>query len=309
MRIRYQAHCTDIGWQEDRVDGRIAGTIGECRALEAFKITELEVEPGDQVGIAAHAFVQDMGWSNPEPIGNDVGSTGLSKHIEAVKIGLTGNDAGKYEIWYRLHVQNYGFLAWSKNGEVNGTTGGNIQAEAIQIIIAKAGENFYPVTDTNQAYIDLTPVEAPAPAVDKRKQALDLARSYVGYTTGTSNDSIFGRRYGGVGAGPWCCYTVRSICEDCGIEFPPTGYVPDAEAWARRNGKWTTKIDTSRLQAVLFDWAPRNAVPNHIGIVEDSCSGGCIALEGNTSGPNGEAIGFWRKRRSNSDIMGYINLT
>ena len=37
-----------------------------------------------------------------------------------------------FDIYYRLHVKNYGWLGWAKNGDSAGTTGG-VQAEAIQI--------------------------------------------------------------------------------------------------------------------------------------------------------------------------------
>lgn len=306
-KIKYQAHVAEAGWLPEVENGELAGTINQHRAMEAFRITGIEIDPGDEIGIASKAHVQDMGWSNSEPIGNDVGSTGLAKHMECTEIGLTGKDKDKYEIWYRLHIADYGFLDWSTDGQPNGSTGGNVQAEAIQIYLAKKSDHFYPRVDSDFEFKDLTPPPPQASPQDQRAQALALAKSYVGYVTGTSKDSVFGRRYDGAYAGDWCCYAVRSICDDCGISFPATGYVPTVEEWAREHGKWTGSVDTNRLQAIIFDFNG-NGTGDHIGLVESVSGNTKICLEGNTAGPNGEPIGYWRKSRS-SGIRGYVNLT
>lgn len=303
--IKYQAHIQDVGWQPNVSDGMIAGTIHQSKRMEAYIIHDTGV-PG--LGVHAFAYQQDTGWTAGNTLGQIVGSVGEAKRIEAIKIGLIGapDIVNQYDLFYRLHVENYGFLNWSKNGEINGTVGGGLRAEAMQIILVKKGTNVYPIVDTPQAFIDLTPTTPPAPRTDnKRESALALARSYVGYQA--EDDSIFGRRYGGVNAGAWCCYSVRSICEDCGIEFPPTGYVPDAEDWAKETGRFTTQVDLNRLQAILFDFNESGG-SDHIGLVETVENGMVITLEGNTSGPNGEPNGYWRKER-NSYIFGYINLT
>lgn len=298
--IRYRAHCADLGWQEPVEDGSIAGTIGENRAMEAFRIEGVNI-PG--VGVHAFALVQDLGWTNGNITGEDVGTTGLGKHLEAVRMGLFGENADKYDIFYRLHVQDRGFMNWSCNGALNGTEGGNVQAEAIQIYIAEKGANKYPATDTNAAFENLTP---PAVPIDYRQNLLDCARSYIGYITGTSEDSYFGRYYNS--SGNWCDYFVHFCAESVGIPFPGRdlgyeydGWVPDVEDWARENGRWTYVPEPGF--AVLYDFND-NGTPDHIGIVESVIDDDhVIAIEGNT----GDPVGVYRRDRSYG-IRGYVNL-
>lgn len=297
-RIKYRAHCSDFGWQEPVEDGSIAGTIGEHRAMEAYRIEEINL-PG--VGVHAFAYVQDAGWSAGNIQTEDVGSTGKGKHIEAVKMGLFGENADKYDIFYRLHIQDKGFLNWSSNGGVNGTIGGNVQAEAIQIYVTEKGTNKYPAVDCIDSFEDLTPPPQPEqPAVDKRQLLLDTARSYLGYVSGTGQDSWFGRQYAGPNAGAWCAYFVRWCNDTAGIEFPDTGYCPTVVEWAKQNGRWTSNPEPGFW--VLFDFN-QNGTADHIGIVEQAISRNhVIALEGNTGTPTG----VYRKDRD-FGIMGYVN--
>ena len=54
---------------------------------------------------------------------------------------MTGDMKEKYDIYYRLHVQTYGWLDWAKNGEPAGTEGLAKRAEAIEIqLVEKGGE-------------------------------------------------------------------------------------------------------------------------------------------------------------------------
>ncbi len=44
-----------------------------------------------------------------------------------------------YDIYYRVHVEDYGWLDWAKNGGIAGTTGLAKQLEAIEIKLVKRG--------------------------------------------------------------------------------------------------------------------------------------------------------------------------
>lgn len=63
------------------------------------------------------------------------GTSGKAKRLEAVKIRLTGELKNKYDIYYRVHSQTYGWLGWAKNGEAAGTEGQAKRLEAIQIVL------------------------------------------------------------------------------------------------------------------------------------------------------------------------------
>lgn len=295
---KYQAHCSDIGWQDPVNDGQVAGTIGENRALECIRILDLSIP---DLGIHGFAHVQNVGWSNGNVIGEDIGSTGQGLPIEAIKIGLIGGQADNYDIWYRLHIQDKGFLNWSKNGAINGSIGLGLKAQAIQIEVHGKSENWYPVVDTNETFIEAPPGD-PTPAVDRKSSMLALAKSYVGYVTGTSNDSVFGRRYDGINAGSWCCYSVRSICDDNGIYFPATGYCPYAVDDFKNRGKWKTS-NPEPGDVVFYDFNG-NGTADHVGIVSQVISGGIKAYEGNTVPDGGGAIGYYERTRYDG-ILGY----
>ena len=60
--------------------------------------------------------------------------------MEAVQIELTGQMADKYDIYYRVHSQTYGWLDWAVNGECAGTSGYGKRLEAVQIkLVLKGG--------------------------------------------------------------------------------------------------------------------------------------------------------------------------
>ena len=64
---------------------------------------------------------------------------GEAKRLEAIKIQLTGADKDKYDIYYRVHAQSYGWLGWAKNGAPAGTAGYAKRLEGIEIKLVPKG--------------------------------------------------------------------------------------------------------------------------------------------------------------------------
>ena len=297
IKLKYQAHVSNFGWLDPVEDGNIAGTVGQSLPLEAVRITSYDV-PG--LGISGFAHVSNIGW-NEAPIiqGQDVGTTGINQHIEAVKFELFGDEANNYTLWYRLHVANFGFLPWVHNGEISGTVGGNNQAEAIQMILVHNNENFWPANDYPDAFIDLTPQNPP---IQNAPSIIDIAQSTVGYITGTHDDSVFGRRLAGANAGDWCCFAVVCWALDAGLNVPITGSCPYMYQWALNTGRFTLEPQPGYF--VLFDFNG-NGTPDHIGVVKTVYSQFDIdSIEGNTD--QGAGVGVYECQRS-SGILGYIN--
>ena len=48
--------------------------------------------------------------------------------------------AKHYDVYYRVHVQNYGWLAWTKNGQNAGTIGKGLRLESLQVVLIPKGE-------------------------------------------------------------------------------------------------------------------------------------------------------------------------
>lgn len=289
QEIKYQVHITNEGWQNPVKDGEIAGSVGQSKAVEALRIVDFNIP---DLGIVGYSLIQDLGWSSGNIQGEDIGSTGLGKHLECIKLGLFGAKANEYTIWYRVHVQDIGFMDWVRNGELAGTENGNKQIEAIQIILCRNDENVWLASNTTEPY---RRIETPKPqATDKREEVLNQARSYLGYISGSSEHSIFGE-------GNWCCDLVRTCCQNAGVNFPNTRWVPDVMEWAMNNGRWTGSPQPG--YAILFDFN-YNGSPDHIGFVEEVyASDHCLTIEGNTGNP----VGVYRKDRDFC-ILGYVNL-
>ena len=79
----------------------------------------------------------DVGHRNNGEIS---GTSGRSLRLEAIEIKLTGEIANYYDIYYRVHVQDFGWLGWAKNGEPSGSAGYSYRLEGIQIKLVEKGE-------------------------------------------------------------------------------------------------------------------------------------------------------------------------
>ena len=66
-----------------------------------------------------------------------VGTITQSKRLEAIKLSLSGTNAGQYTIRYCVHVQDIGWMDQVSDGAVAGTTGQSLRIEAVRIWIDK----------------------------------------------------------------------------------------------------------------------------------------------------------------------------
>ncbi len=132
--VEYQAHVQNIGWQAAVKDGATAGTSGQSLRVEALKVSVAGAGCDGAIQIRAH--VQDIGWQNWSTTG---GTTGQSKRVEAMQLRLTGELANRYDVYYRVHAQNYGWMGWAKNGASAGTEGYSLRLEAIQVKLVPKG--------------------------------------------------------------------------------------------------------------------------------------------------------------------------
>ena len=152
--ITYDSHVEGIGWQGYQSDNTIGGTTGAGKRLEALQLNyNGSLGSGD---VAYASFVTGQGWQNEVTAGNISGTIGQSKPLEALKIRLTGAIANKYDIYYRVHSSNIGWLGWAKNGEVAGTGNVDTKIEAYQVHIVPKGSAA--PGNTLHAYIDNTKI-------------------------------------------------------------------------------------------------------------------------------------------------------
>ena len=121
--VSYQVHARDIGWCNWQCDGKMAGSTGQNRRIEAFRMI-----PVGETDVTVH--IKDIGNKEYKNITKDtiLGTTGQDKRIESIKI--TGKDTCYL---YRVQQKNVGWSDWMSNGEWAGVQGKSLQIEAIEI--------------------------------------------------------------------------------------------------------------------------------------------------------------------------------
>ncbi len=135
VKIGYSAHVQDVGWQNEVLGSKIAGTTGQNKKIEAMILNV----KSNLLGVKYRSYLQDTGWQNYHKDGEIAGTTGQNRRMEAIEIELTGNQKDNYDIYYRVHVQDLGWLGWAKNGETAGTMNYALKVEAIQMLIVPKG--------------------------------------------------------------------------------------------------------------------------------------------------------------------------
>ncbi|MEE8885762.1 MAG: GH25 family lysozyme [Eubacteriales bacterium] len=130
--VSYQTYVQKNGWMSAVENGATSGTRGQSLRVEAIKINA----SASGLSIAYKSHLQNTGWeSSWTTSGGTSGTMGESRRLEAIQIKLTGAAASYLDVYYRVYVQKFGWLAWAKNGATAGTTGYNLRVEAIQIVI------------------------------------------------------------------------------------------------------------------------------------------------------------------------------
>ena len=134
VNVSYRTHIQNAGWQNWKSNGAVAGTYGRSLRLEGIN---LKLTNKDRTGgIRYKTHIQNLGWEKSWHVdGDTAGTTGRSLRLEAIDIELYGDMADFYDVYYRVHVQNYGWLNWAKNGEHAGTAGLKYRMEGIQVVI------------------------------------------------------------------------------------------------------------------------------------------------------------------------------
>lgn len=131
--ISYDACLQSAGWTGWRTNGQEAGSAGQRRKLEAFKIKLSNTIKNESVLYRLH--LQDVGWTEWVSDGEISGLPDGNKRIEAIQVKL--KNGTEYNIQYRVHVQDIGWMDWKTNGQTAGTTGLLKRVEAIQVKLTK----------------------------------------------------------------------------------------------------------------------------------------------------------------------------
>ena len=116
--IKYKTHVQYDGWQTEKADGKLAGTEGQAKRLEAIQI-RLENVPTNTI-VEYQVHVQNIGWQAWKKNGETAGTVGQALRIEAIEIkivkdinDLTINELNKAKnpqrTTYRINGTDYTF--------------------------------------------------------------------------------------------------------------------------------------------------------------------------------------------------------
>nr|WP_275951554.1 L,D-transpeptidase family protein [Faecalicatena contorta] len=153
--VIYQVHMQDLGWSGKKVDGQEAGSSTSDKNLEAVKIqiSESARQYGKLEGSVQYTVhVRDIGWQETVQDGQQAGTTGANKPVEAIKVNLTGQLATVYDIYYRVYSKNHGWFGWTKNGQLAGSVGFAYAVQAIEVQLYPKDSSDAPV-DVGDSYL------------------------------------------------------------------------------------------------------------------------------------------------------------
>ncbi len=204
--IWYRVHAQNYGWLGWARDGAPSGTAGQGKRLEAIEIMILPQDKVPTSGIyggtsfidvaqnptlsASDCMVQYMthvqSYGDQAYVGDGSvsGTFGESKRLEGIRIKINKDNAGigsiSGGIEYSTHVQTYGWLADSHDGEFNGTYGESKRLEAIRIRLTgdlqKNFDVYYRVHAQTYGWLGWAKNGAPAgtSGLSKRLEAIQI---------------------------------------------------------------------------------------------------------------------------------------
>ena len=133
--LSYNAHVANRGWLDAVDEGQAAGTTGQNLPMEAFEAA-LYWE-GHNAGIRMRSAGADSVWGEWQT--KVSGTTGRGLALHAIAVELTGDIANSYDIYYRVHIANEGWLDWAKNGEGAGSLGTANAIQAYEMVLVEKG--------------------------------------------------------------------------------------------------------------------------------------------------------------------------
>lgn len=145
--VEYRVHVRNIGWQDWKRDGELAGTTGEKLQIEAIQI-RLTGDIASEYEVYYKSHSATFGWFGLVKGGDYSGTERMSKRIEAISIGLEKieneqdiSERGfvkgysSSDMKYSGHVQGIGTTEAATSGETLGTVGSSKRLEALSITL------------------------------------------------------------------------------------------------------------------------------------------------------------------------------
>ncbi|MFZ2275599.1 MAG: hypothetical protein WAV68_01375 [Candidatus Nanogingivalis sp.] len=144
--LRSDAYVKSLEWTDKINNSGIIGTYGQSLQMEAFRI----------YGDVEYSSYNDLsGWQPYVKSGMISGTTSINQPIRAIKIKPISTISSKFDLWYRAHISNIGWMGWVKNGEPAGIIGekaNNIESIEIKLLPKSSSPDDY--NQDNAGYMD-----------------------------------------------------------------------------------------------------------------------------------------------------------
>lgn len=136
IKLSYSS-ISENEWQE-YVDEGLTGSTGKGIGINKYKVKLINntLLKGN-IKYQSYTYFKD--WH--DEVTNDQESGVADEKLEAIKISLTDELANKFNVFYRVHVSNIGWMGWTSNGNPAGTKGYYKPIEAIEIKLIDKEEN------------------------------------------------------------------------------------------------------------------------------------------------------------------------
>ena len=139
--VYYKVYVCDYGWLGWAKNGATAGSTEVGVPVTAFQVKVVEKNASFNTGesptfsrvtMEYQANVESLGWQNVVMENGIAGTTGQSKKLTAISIGMNDfkNDPS---ITYNAHCSKVGWQGWKNSGIIAGGYGAEKPIEAIQI--------------------------------------------------------------------------------------------------------------------------------------------------------------------------------
>jgi peptidoglycan/xylan/chitin deacetylase (PgdA/CDA1 family) len=138
--------------------------------MTAMKANLDQIPDGSQVGVSYQVNLSGSGWLSWASDGEETGNvSGEQMPLEAVKMKLTGAQAGQYDIYYKV-LQNGGWTEWAMNEAAAGVEGQGLRVDGLRAAVVPkgSGEPSFGSVDPTRPMIALTFDDGPSSSVTSR---------------------------------------------------------------------------------------------------------------------------------------------
>ena len=138
VSIRYSVRKGGGGWVAAS-DGAQASTWNGSIVCGANALSVKIADSPVAGSVQFQGYAAGNGWTDQKVDGGDAGPFSESAIFSGIKVSFTGDLQNYADIWYRVYVNDFGWLGWAKNGALAGTTNLNLQVQSVEMVALPKG--------------------------------------------------------------------------------------------------------------------------------------------------------------------------